>query len=107
MASNGTQQPKLDRAVTDSSVSYQSSTAAPQTMPHESEPEASESTTPTRVITPIGTLSVRAALSDPHQTEEKDDSHHTATTLPTGLLTSALSVSSFPFSPPQHRNQRR
>jgi hypothetical protein len=72
--SSSTQQPKLDRAVTDSSVSYHNAPppGSTSTPPQVQEVETTSSETPTRVITPIGTLSIKAAVSEPNG-EEKEE----------------------------------
>jgi hypothetical protein len=77
MLSMASQQPKLDRAVTDSSVSYHNAPAqqivsTPPSVQVQEEETTPTSETPARVITPIGTLSIRAAVSEPHG-EEKEE----------------------------------
>lgn len=69
------QQPKLDRAVTDSSVNYQSTQNNQNSPPIQEEEQSATLETPNRVVTPIGTLSVRAATSEHHTATEEKDEH--------------------------------
>eukprot|EP00604_Paraphysomonas_vestita_P001423 CAMPEP_0174824268 /NCGR_PEP_ID=MMETSP1107-20130205/32437_1 /TAXON_ID=36770 /ORGANISM="Paraphysomonas vestita, Strain GFlagA" /LENGTH=387 /DNA_ID=CAMNT_0016050707 /DNA_START=190 /DNA_END=1353 /DNA_ORIENTATION=+ len=73
------QQPKLDRAVTDSAVTYNNNGNNITHVNPPTPPQIETSETPTKVastVTPIGTLSIQAAIASETEEKEETETNH-------------------------------